>query len=224
MSDGLVFYTNPMSRGRVARWMLEEIGQPYRTEILHFGTTMKEPAYLAINPMGKVPAIVHDGTVVTETGAICAYLADAFPHAGLAPPPGDRLRGSFFRWLFFGAGPLEAASVNESLGVAVPTERKRMVGYGSLGDVIDVLDAQLSRDQYLVGAKFYGSRSLRWRSTRLADAVRDRRQTTSLRALHVGPDFATSRHQGARNRRRAASAHGVSATPITRTEGRESYP
>jgi glutathione S-transferase len=154
VSDGLVFYTNPMSRGRVARWMLEEIGQPYRTEILHFGTTMKEPAYLAINPMGKVPAIVHDGTVVTETGAICAYLADAFPHAGLAPPPGDRLRGSFFRWLFFGAGPLEAASVNESLGVAVPTERKRMVGYGSLGDVIDVLDAQLSRDQYLVGAKF----------------------------------------------------------------------
>lgn len=93
MTDELVFHTNPMSRGRVVRWMLEEIGRPYRAEVLSFGAAMKSPEYRAVNPMGKVPAIRHDGTVVTEAAAICAYLADAFPEANLAPPPGDRLRG-----------------------------------------------------------------------------------------------------------------------------------
>src|SRR5665213_2068414 len=112
MADELVLYTNPMSRGRIARWMLEEIDQPYRTELLDYATTMKAPAYLAINPMGKVPAIRHGDTVVTEGAAICAYLADAFPQAGLAPPQGDRLRGPYYRWLFFTAGPVEAAISN----------------------------------------------------------------------------------------------------------------
>ena len=111
MTDELVFYTNPMSRGRIVRWMLEEVGQPYRTEVLDF-PAMKEPAYLAVNPMGKVPAITHGTTVVTEAAAICAYLADAFPQAGLAPAPGDRERGAYYRWLFFAAGPLEAATTN----------------------------------------------------------------------------------------------------------------
>ena len=96
MSEGLVFYTNPMSRGRIVRWMLEEVGQPYRTEILDFATTMKAPAYLDINPMGKVPAIRHGDTVVTEVAAICAYLADAFPQAGLAPEPASRARGPYY--------------------------------------------------------------------------------------------------------------------------------
>ena len=105
MADELVFYTNPRSRGRIARWMLEEVGQPYRTEVLDYGTTMKAPAYLAINPMGKVPALAHGDAVVTEAAAICAYLADAFPQAELAPPPGDRLRAPYYRWLFFAAGP-----------------------------------------------------------------------------------------------------------------------
>jgi glutathione S-transferase len=77
MSDDLVFYTNPMSRGRIVRWMLEEVGQPYRTELMDFGL-LKSPEFLAINPMGKVPAITHRGQVVTECAAICAYLADAF--------------------------------------------------------------------------------------------------------------------------------------------------
>jgi glutathione S-transferase len=113
MTDELVFYTNPMSRGRIVRWMLEEIGHPYRTELLDFGTTMKAPSYLSINPMGKVPTIRHGDTVVTEVAAICAYLADAFPRAGLAPPPGDRLRGPYYRWLFFAAGPVEAAVTNK---------------------------------------------------------------------------------------------------------------
>ena len=88
MAEELVLYTNPRSRGRIARWMLEEVGQPYRTEVLDYGTTMKAPAYLAINPMGKVPALAHGDAVVTEAAAICAYLADAFPQAKLAPPHG----------------------------------------------------------------------------------------------------------------------------------------
>src|SRR5215472_14816376 len=86
MADQLIFYTHPMSRGRIVRWMLEEIEQPYRTELLDYDTTMKAAAYLAINPMGKVPAIRHGDVVVTEAAAICAYLATVFPEAHLAPP------------------------------------------------------------------------------------------------------------------------------------------
>jgi glutathione S-transferase len=154
MTDELVFYTNPMSRGRIVRWMLEEVGQPYRTELLEYGTTMKAPEYLAINPMGKVPALRHGDTVVTECAAICCYLADAFPDAGLAPPPGDRLRGRYYRWMFFAAGPVEAAASNKALGLEVPADRKGMVGYGSLADVISVLEAALSGQEYLVGDRF----------------------------------------------------------------------
>jgi glutathione S-transferase len=110
MPAEIVFYTNPLSRGGIVHWMLEELGVPYRTEILEYGTTMKAPEYLAINPMGKVPAIGHGDVLVTEAAAICAYLADAFPQAGLAPPLAER--GSYYRWLFFGAGPVEAAISN----------------------------------------------------------------------------------------------------------------
>jgi glutathione S-transferase len=154
MADELVFYTHPQSRGRIARWMLEEIGQPYRAELLEYGTTMKAPAYLAINPMGKVPAIRHGETVVTEAAAICAYLADAFPAAHLAPPPDDRLRGPYYRWLFFGAGPLEAAWTNKAMGFVVPPERERMAGYGRFETVVDVLEQAVSRSEYVVGDSF----------------------------------------------------------------------
>jgi glutathione S-transferase len=154
MADQLVFYTNPMSRGRIVRWMLEEVGQPYRTELLEYGTTMKAPEYLAINPMGKVPALRHGDTVVTECPAICCYLADAFPDAGLAPPPGHRLRGPYYRWLFFAAGPVEAAATNKAFGFEVPAERKGMAGYGSLAEVMSVLEAALSDREYLVGDRF----------------------------------------------------------------------
>jgi glutathione S-transferase len=154
MSDELIFYTNPMSRGRIARWMLEEVGHPYRTELLEFGTTMKAPAYLAVNPMGKVPAIQHGGTVVTEAAAICAYLADAFPKAGLAPPSGSRLRGPYYRWLFYAAGPLEQAVVGKSLGFVVPEDRKGMAGFGSLADVLDTIEQAVSKTEYLAGDKF----------------------------------------------------------------------
>lgn len=154
MSDELVFYTNPMSRGRIARWMLEEVGQPYRTELLDYGTTMKSPEYLAINPMGKVPALRHGDVVVTEAAAICAYLADAFPQAGLAPAPTDRLRGTYYRWLFFAAGPAESAAMNKALGVVVPPERRGTVGYGSLEDVTDALERAVSQGPYIVGDRF----------------------------------------------------------------------
>jgi glutathione S-transferase len=154
MTDELTFYTHPMSRGRIVRWMLEEIGRPYRTELLDYGTTMKAPAYLAINPMGKVPAIRHGDTAVTEAAAICAYLADAFPEARLAPPPGDRLRGPYYRWLFFVAGPLEAAAANNIMGFAVPEERERMMGYGRFEHVMNALEAAVSRGEYLVGDSF----------------------------------------------------------------------
>ena len=154
MTDELVFYTHPMSRGRIVRWMLEEVGQPYRTEILDYGTTMKGPAYLAINPMGKVPALRHGETVVTETAAICAYLADAFPEAGLAPPHESQLRGPYYRWLFFAAGPLEAAITNKMFGFEVPAERQAMAGYGSYPAVLDALEQAVSGRKYLVGESF----------------------------------------------------------------------
>jgi glutathione S-transferase len=154
MADELVLYTNPQSRGRIARWMLEEIRQPYRVEVLDYATTMKAPAYLAVNPMGKVPALRHGPAVVTETPAICAYLADAFPQAGLAPPPGDRMRAPYYRWLFFAAGPAEAAVSNKAMGFAVPPERERMMGYGRIGLVMDTLEAAVSQSDYLAGKTF----------------------------------------------------------------------
>jgi glutathione S-transferase len=153
MTD-LVFYTHPMSRGRIIRWMLEEVGEPYRTEVLGYGASMKAADYRAINPMGKVPAIVHGDTVVTECAAICAYLADAFPGAGLAPPPGSAARGPYYRWLFFAAGPVEAAVLNKALGVEVPPERKATVGYGSLAEVIDALEGAVTGREYLAGDAF----------------------------------------------------------------------
>jgi glutathione S-transferase len=154
MVDELTFYTHPMSRGRIVRWMLEEVGQPYRTELLDYDTTMKAPAYLSINPMGKVPAIRHGDTVVTEATAICAYLADAFPQARLAPSPRDRLRGPYYRWLFFVAGPLDQAWTNKAMDFVVPPERERMMGYGRFEHVIDALEGAVSRADYVVGDSF----------------------------------------------------------------------
>ncbi len=153
MTDELVFYTNPMSRGRIVRWMLEEVGQPYRTELIDYAT-MKDAAYRAINPMAKVPAIRHGDVVVTETAAICAYLADAFPQAQLAPAPTDRLRGTYYRWLFFAAGPVEAAATNKSLGFVPPADRRASVGYGSLEEVVNALELAVTDREFIVGDRF----------------------------------------------------------------------
>ncbi len=154
MSDELVFYTHPMSRGRIARWMLEEVGQPYRTEIMDYATTLKAPAYLAINPMGKIPAIRHGEAVVTEAAAICAYLADAFPGAALAPALGDKARAPYFRWLFFAAGPVESVVITKALGLEVKPEQKRMVGWGDAADTLNTLEGAVSGRDYITGNAF----------------------------------------------------------------------
>jgi glutathione S-transferase len=154
MVDEIVFYTNPMSRGQIVRWMLEETGQSYRTEIMQYESSMKSPAYLAINPMGKVPAITHRGQVVTECAAICAYLADAFPEASLAPSPGSPERAPYYRWLFFAAGPVESAVTNRSAGFVSGPEKARMMGYGTFESTMDVLEQAVSGGGYLAGGKF----------------------------------------------------------------------
>ena len=152
MSDKLTFYTNPMSRGRIVRWMLEETGCEYDTEILDYASSMKDAAYLSINPMGKVPAIRHGDRVVTECSAICAYLADAFPNAGLAPDPKER--ADYYRWLFFAAGPLEQAITNKVMGFAPGAEQERMAGYGNYDLAVDALEKGVLAPPYIAGETF----------------------------------------------------------------------
>lgn len=152
--DELVLYTNPQSRGRIAHWMVEEIGQPYRTVWLGYGGPMKSPEYRAINPMGKVPAVTLGPVVVTEAAAICAWLADRFPQAGLAPPVDSPARATYFRWMFFAAGPLEASVAARSLGWQVPEGKNSMVGFGSHAEVVDALEQAVSVGPYLCGDQF----------------------------------------------------------------------
>lgn len=152
MGAGLTFYTNPQSRGAVVRWMLEELGEPYETVLLEYGGSMKAPEYLAINPMGKVPALRHGAAVITECAAICAYLADAFPAAGLAPPPGDR--ADYYRWLFFAAGPLEAAFSNKALGWEAPPERQGMLGYGNFDAAVAAITGAVAGKRFIAGDRF----------------------------------------------------------------------
>jgi glutathione S-transferase len=149
---GFTLYTNPRSRGRIAHWMMEESGVDYAVDWVDFGPPMKGEAYRRLNPMGKVPTLVHDGRVVTECAAICAYMAEAAPEAGLAPRPEER--ADYFRWLFYGAGPLEQAVVNRALGVTVPPERRGMVGYGSFEAVMDTLDAHFTERAFVAGDRF----------------------------------------------------------------------
>lgn len=152
--DEIVFYTNPMSRGRIARWMLEEVGRPYRTVVLDYGTTMKAPEYLAVNPMGKVPAVTWRGVTVTECAAICAWLADACPEAGLAPAFDDPARGTYLRWLFFAAGPVEAAVTAKALGLLAPADKAAMAGYGSFEQTVDALEQAVTPGPWILGDRF----------------------------------------------------------------------
>ena len=154
MSEEIVFYHNPQSRSQMAHWMLEEAGAPYKIVPIDFAKgENRAPEFLAINPMGKLPTIVHRDTVVTETAAIIAYIADAFPDAGLAPPPGDPLRGAYYRWLFFGAGCFEPALLDKMMD-RPPVERKSAVGWGSYEEVLATLKKALSGGPYLLGEKF----------------------------------------------------------------------
>lgn len=150
----ITLYTHPMSRGRVVRWMLEEIGVPYNVETIEFGSNMKSPEYLAINPMGKVPAIKHGNTVVTEVAAICAYLADQFPDSKLAPPSGSQERGAYYRWLFFMAGPFEMATSALAYGWKIDSSNAEAVGCGLVEDSINTLEKVLGTMPFICGDKF----------------------------------------------------------------------
>jgi glutathione S-transferase len=148
----LTLYTNPMSRGRIARWMLEEAGADYDTVLLDYASRMKQQAYMSVNPMAKVPAIVHRGRTVTECAAICAYMAEACPEAGLAPRGEER--ADYHRWMFFAAGPVEAAITNRSLGVVPNEQQQRMVGYGDYDRVVGVLEAAVAAHDFIAGDRF----------------------------------------------------------------------
>ncbi len=161
----LVLYSNPYSRAQIVHWMLAEVGEPFETVVLDFATSMKSPEYLAINPMGKVPAIQHNGKIITETAAICAYLADAFPEKGLAPALTER--ADYYRWLFFAAGPAEHAITNQKLGVNPTAQQQTFVGYGDYERVINmleqaVLDKQFIAADHFTAADVYVGSQLRW--------------------------------------------------------------
>ena len=154
MTDEIIFYHNPQSRSQMVRWMIEEAGAPHRVVPIDFAKNEhKAPACLALNPMGKLPTIEHRGTVVTETAAIIAYLADTFPQAGLVPAPGEAARGAYYRWLFFGAGCFEPALLDKMMK-RPEVERKSAVGWGSYDDVLATLKKALATGPYLLGEKF----------------------------------------------------------------------
>jgi glutathione S-transferase len=154
MTDIISFYTNPFSRGRIAHWMLEEVGAPYHVELLDFERKEhKTPDYLTLNPMGKVPAIVHRGVVISEAPAICAYLADAFPAAKLAPLPSEPARGTYYRWLFFAAACIEQAGTDKQSPRTVEV-RPSALGYGTYEDVMNGIENAITPGPYILGDRF----------------------------------------------------------------------
>jgi glutathione S-transferase len=150
------FFTNPMSRGQIARWALHEAGADYDQVLIDWGNKPRE--LLAANPMGKVPTIIHHvaaggvDRVISEGAAICAYLADVQPAANLAPTNDER--ADYYRWLFFAAGPVEQAIVAKSMGWNVPPEREPMVGFGSVNRVLDTLEAHMEDRDWVCGNRF----------------------------------------------------------------------
>ena len=148
------FYTNPMSRGQIARWALHEAGADYEAVIVDWQD--KPAAFLAANPMGKVPTVIHHAPygdqVVTECAAICAYLADVFPEAGLGPREDEK--ADYYRWLFFAAGPLEQAVTNNFAGFNAKEDQKRMFGYGSYDLAVNTLADHLGSRDYVCGSRF----------------------------------------------------------------------
>lgn len=149
----LIFYHSPQTRSTGVRILLEELGAPHDMRVLNRQAgENRSPEFLAVNPLGKVPAIVHDGAVVTEQPAIYNYLADLFPDAGLAPPIGDKLRGPFLRWLAFYGSAFEPAIIDRyhkrDPGPAA------MSPYGSYDAVIDLIAAQLAKGPYLLADRF----------------------------------------------------------------------
>lgn len=149
----IIFYTNPMSRGRIVRWLLEELGISYETKVLDYGTSMKSPEYLAINPLGKVPAIKHGDALVTETAAICTYLADVFADKGLAPITAEE-KARYYRWMFFAAGPIEQAIGFKLLNAEITPELQKSLGCGNPDDTFIALSKAVSQSTYITGERF----------------------------------------------------------------------
>ncbi|MFA0809707.1 glutathione S-transferase family protein [Microbulbifer epialgicus] len=155
MANEITFYTNPQSRGGIVRWMLEELDIPYQTQVLEYGEPMKTPEYLAINPMGKVPTLTHGDRVITESAAICVYLADVFSDAGLGPNNDDE-RARYYRWMFFAAGPMESAVVNKKIFGELAGEDKHqgVLGYGNYQLTLDALSGAIMSSPYIAGERF----------------------------------------------------------------------
>jgi glutathione S-transferase len=150
----LTLYHGSPSRSSIVLWMLEEVGEPYDIHLLSFEKgENRAPDYLAVNPMGKVPALRHGDTVITEVAAICTYLADEFPNAKLNVPVGTPQRGVYLKWLFFGPGCLEAAVIDR----AAPRKeepRRAMLGYGDFDTTMNVVAAAVAKGPYLMGEQF----------------------------------------------------------------------
>ena len=152
---GLKLYTNAQSRGLVIEWLLIELGAEFEKIELAYHTEMKSESYLKINPFGKVPTLVDGDIVIYEMAAICAYLADKFFDQGLAPALDDPKRGLYFRWLFFAAGPWDAATTDRALKVEITDEQKMHIGYGNFQDTYTALIQGLEQAQpYLCGEQF----------------------------------------------------------------------
>lgn len=150
----LHFYTNPQSRGGISHWMLEELGEPYETHWVGYGEQMKSPDYLAVNPMGKVPALVHRGTTVTEGAAIISYLAASYPEKNLIPAPGSEALADYYRWLHFASGPMEVLMTVKGFEWVVPPEREMTIGYGNVDQVHAALELALSKGPFICGNDF----------------------------------------------------------------------
>jgi len=152
---GLKLYSNAQSRGLVIEWLLIELGAEFEKIELAYHTEMKSASYLKINPFGKVPTLVDGDVVIYEMPAICAYLADKFFDQGLAPALDDPKRGLYFRWLFFAAGPWDAATTDRALKVEITDEQKMHIGYGNFQDTYTALIQGLEQAQpYLCGEQF----------------------------------------------------------------------
>ena len=150
----MTFYTHPWSRGRIVRWMLEEAGADYDVVVKEFGGSIKAQDYLAINPMGKVPALVDNGVVITEVAAICTYLAERFPQKNLAPALSSPERGTYLRWMFFVAGPLEMASTAKAFNWRIDAENSQSVGCGFIADTINAMESAIKNGPYICGDQF----------------------------------------------------------------------
>jgi glutathione S-transferase len=145
-------YWSPRSRSFSTLWLMEETGQPYQRVLTDISTgAQKQPDYLAINPMGKVPALRDGEATLAEAAAICAYVAERYPDAGLAPPQGDPLRAKYLYWLFFAPGCIEPAMVQ----VATKIEMSPVsAGWGNAQLVFDVLDTALAKGPWILGDAF----------------------------------------------------------------------